>query len=249
VSSPRDREELSLSDDPLHLDLAAVTDIGTVRKENQDGWRIAGLGKVSGCMFLLADGMGGEDGGKEASATALDVAAKTIADSEHPFLAIADAFAAADVAVGEHPKAGGTTLVGAVLSNAQVRVANVGDSRAYVLHGSQLRAVTQDHSVVAEQVRLGNIGAEEAQTFPGRNLLTRAVTGARSEADFFDVGVASGDVMMLCSDGLWNVLTDQTIHDLLEQTKPAQDVAETLCNAALQAGSTDNVTIVICQIR
>jgi protein phosphatase len=233
----------------LHLELAAVSDIGTVRKENQDGWRIAALGKVPGCLLLLADGMGGEAGGKEASVTALDVAVKTIGASEQPHLAIADAFAAADVAVGEHPKAGGTTLVGAVLSNAQVRVANVGDSRAYVLRGPHLVAVTQDHSVVAEQLRLGNIDAEQAQTLPGRNLLTRAVTGAKSEADFFDLAVTPGDVMMLCSDGLWGVLSDDAIHELLSHTEPVQQVAETLCDAALNAGSTDNVTVVVCQIR
>ena len=192
--------------------------------------------------------MGGEAGGKEASSTALDVAIKLIIDSEQPHLALADAFVAADAAVGEHPHAGGTTLVGVVLSNAQVRVANVGDSRAYVLRGPHLVAVTQDHSVVAEQVRLGNVDADQADLLPGRNLLTRAVSGARSEADFFDLAVAPGDIMMLCSDGLWGVLPDQTIHELLSQDHPAQDIANTLCDAALKAGSTDNVTVVVCQI-
>ena len=239
---------LSLSDDTLQLDLAAVSDIGRVRKENQDGWRIAALGKVPGCLLLLADGMGGEAGGKEASVAALDAAAQTVINSEQPHLAIAAAFAAADVAVGEHPKAGGTTLVGAVLCNGQVRVANVGDSRAYVLRGPHLVAVTQDHSVVAEQLRLGNIDEVQAQTLPGRNLLTRAVTGAKSEADFFDLAVTPGDVMMLCSDGLWGVLPDDSIHELLSQTMPAPQVANAFCDAALDAGSTDNVTVVICQI-
>jgi len=237
-----------LSDGALHLDLASVSDVGRVRKENQDGWRIAALSKVPGCFLLLADGMGGQAGGKEASVTALDVAAKTIASSEKPQLAIADAFAAADREVGRHPQAGGTTLVGAVFSNSQVRVANVGDSRAYMLHGSQLDVVTQDHSVVAEQVRLGSIDAEQALTLPGRNLLTRAVTGSGSEPDFFELPVTSGDVMMLCSDGLWSALADERVHELLSPTGTARQVAENLCNAALDAGSTDNVTVVICQV-
>jgi PPM family protein phosphatase len=249
VSSSRAHQELSLSDGELKLELAAVSDIGKVRKENQDGWRIAPLAKAPGCIFLLADGMGGEAGGKEASVTALDVAANTIAGSEQPHLVIADAFAAADLAVGEHPTAGGTTLVGAVISNAQVRVANVGDSRAYMLSGPNLVAVTQDHSVVAEQIRLGNIDEKQAQTLPGRNLLTRAVTGAKSEADFFDLSVTPGDVMLLCSDGLWGVLLDDRIHELMSQTMPAKHLADAVCDAALNAGSTDNVTAVICQIR
>jgi protein phosphatase len=248
VASPRERQELSLRDGALSLDLAAVSDIGRVRKENQDGWRIAALSKVPGCLFILADGMGGIGGGKEASTIALDAAAKTIIDAEQPYPAIADAFATADVAVGRHPLAGGTTLVGAVLSNRQVRVANVGDSRAYLLRGPHLVAVTQDHSVTAEQVRLGNINAEQALMLPERNMLTRAVTGSGSAADFFDFSVTAGDVMMLCSDGLWGVLLDEKINELMSKIASAHQVAEKLCDAALDAGSTDNVTVVVCRM-
>jgi PPM family protein phosphatase len=207
------------------------------------------LVRAPGCTLLLADGMGGIGGGKEASATALSAALPLIVESEQPLPAMAGAFAAADSAVGTDPNAGGTTLVGAVVTDAQIRVANIGDSRAYFFDGTGLAAVTRDHTAIAEQVHLGIIDAETAKTLPERNLLTRAVSGAGSPADLFDLTAVPGGTLMLCSDGLWGALPEPKILELLSQEQKAGQIAEALCDAALRAGSTDNVTVVVCQIK
>ena len=138
----------------------------------------------------------------------------------------------------------GTTLVLAIISGTHAAVANVGDSRAYLISGSTVTQVTEDHSWAAGQVRLGALDTEEARHHPKRNLIERAVMGDPVEADIFEVEGAPGDVLLLCSDGLWEPLSDQALGAIVATPDPLGVALTRACDAALAGGGTDNVTIV-----
>ncbi len=244
----RVREAHKVPDGPAQLEVAAVSDRGTVRDENQDGWSIVPLAQVAGCAILVADGMGGHVGGREAAHAALMAASDRLRDAADPHLALAHAFDDADAAVGSEREGGtmsGTTLVGAVITESRVRVANIGDSRAYVVRGEHVVVVTNDHSLLGEQMRSGL--AETSAQLASRNLLTRAVTGDGAPADFFDLFMEPGDVLLLCSDGFWGVLDDSVIRDIFTTEETLAEQVERGCDAALAAGSRDNVTVVACR--
>jgi protein phosphatase len=251
----RTRETRLVRDGAGVLEIAALSDRGNVRDENQDGWSIVPLERVRGCGLLLADGLGGHIGGREAAQAALASAAAVLRNATEPHAALAQAFRAADDAVGKRQPEGavsrammGTTLVGAMVGDGRIRIANVGDSRAYVLHGPDLVVVTEDHSVTAERVRAGALDPAAASSSPGRNLLTRALTGESAAADFFDLPMEPGDLLILCSDGLWSVLAHDELRALLSTDGTLTEVAERACDAALDIGSTDNVTVVMCRL-
>jgi protein phosphatase len=152
-----------------------------------------------------------------------------------------DAVAVARESIGGNP---GTTLVLAIISGNHASVANVGDSRGYLVSGGTVTQITDDHSWAAAQVRLGALGAEEARHHPKRNLIERAVMGDPVESDIFEVDGAPGDILLLCSDGLWEPLSDAGLGAIVA-TPDSLGVALTrACDAALAGGGTDNVTIV-----
>jgi protein phosphatase len=138
----------------------------------------------------------------------------------------------------------GTTLVLAVLMGSQAVVANVGDSRAYRIRGGEARPLTQDHSWVGDEVRAGRLGPQEVRHHPRRNMITRAVMGDPIRADHFPVQLLPNDVLMLCSDGLWEPLEDASLGDFFAADAPLERILEWICDAALAAGGTDNVTVV-----
>jgi protein phosphatase len=143
--------------------------------------------------------------------------------------------------IGGNP---GTTLVLAMVSGTHASVANVGDSRAYLISSSAVTQITEDHSWAAGQVRLGALDAGEARHHPKRNLIERAVMGDPVEADIFEVEGAPGDVLLLCSDGLWEPLSDQALGAIVATPDPLGVALPRACDAALAGGGTDNVTIV-----
>ena len=152
-----------------------------------------------------------------------------------------DAVAFARESIGGNP---GTTLILAIISGTRTSVANVGDSRGYLISSSGVTQVTEDHSWAAGQVRLGALDAEAARHHPKRNLIERAVMGDPVEADIFDVDAAAGDVLLLCSDGLWEPLSDQALGAIVATPDPLGVALTRACDAALAGGGTDNVTIV-----
>ncbi|MFN2450894.1 MAG: PP2C family serine/threonine-protein phosphatase [Candidatus Dormibacteria bacterium] len=223
--------------------IGAVTDRGVVRRENQDGWALTSCGDDSFAL-LLADGMGGHAGGAIAARLALEHAAALLAEAAAPRDALAAAFGAADAAVaadGLDGSGGGTTLVAAVLSGRRCRVAHIGDSRAYILRAATAAALTNDHTWVAEQERAGLLTAAQAAVHPQRNLLTRAVTGDGMQPDLTDLELTAGEVLLLCSDGLWGSVTEATLSALVAAADLAAGLAA-LVDAAIAGGSTDNVT-------
>lgn len=238
-----------MSEATAALQIAGFSDIGPVRMENQDSWRALELGGGR-VALLLADGMGGHKGGREAAQGAVDAAVAALeAAGQTPDLTAAvaaanDAVRELALRIGGRP---GTTLVAAVIAGEEVTVANVGDSRAYLVAGDTAVRLTEDHSWVAEQVRLGAIAPDELRHHFNRNVITRAVMGETVAPDLFRNRLAAGQTLLLCSDGLWEPLDEDQIASLLAGGEPLARRVERLCLAALDAGGTDNVTAVAAQ--
>ncbi|HZS15813.1 MAG TPA: protein phosphatase 2C domain-containing protein [Candidatus Dormibacteraeota bacterium] len=230
------------------LEIAVVSDRGGVRVENQDVAVIVELEEIPGCALLVADGMGGHPDGRLAAELATAAAGEALKGTEEPAAGLGRAVEAANRAVGgraapdERGRSLGTTLVAAVVSGGRAGVANVGDSRAYLVRGGVATQVSVDHSWVAEQVRAGILTEDEALRHPRRSRVTRALLGEAVEPDLFEVAMRPGDVLLLCSDGLWDSLPAQRIAALLGGEGELETLVGGLVDAALQAGSTDNVT-------
>lgn len=139
----------------------------------------------------------------------------------------------------------GTTLVAATCIGRFLEVANVGDSRLYVI-GDEIVQITEDHSLVEEMVRMGGIGREEARNHPDKNIITRAI-GARDdvEVDFFNLELQTGDMVLLCSDGLTNMVDDETICRILKNGKSLRDRVEELVRTANENGGRDNISVIV----
>ncbi|HEY2703599.1 MAG TPA: protein phosphatase 2C domain-containing protein [Candidatus Dormibacteraeota bacterium] len=240
------------ADGGLLLELAAVSDRGTVRAENQDAWSLVPLDPDRGCLLLLADGMGGHAGGREAAVLAVRHAADHLRVSPDPHAGLGEAGESANAAIAElrrdHGGAVmGTTLVLAAVSAGRASISNVGDSRAYLLRDGGAAQVTEDHSVLAEAIRAGHLELGGAAD-PPRNLLTRALTGEPVDADRFSVELRAGDVLLLCCDGAWDPLGGDQLGRLLGGEGPLEGLLTRACDAALEAGSRDNVTLVACRV-
>jgi len=230
------------------IEMAGFSDQGPVRKENQDAWQAIELTGGRSAL-LLADGMGGHAGGSEAANAAVTAAARIVeASTEAAPAALTAAVGAANDAVGEvAAQLGGdpgTTLVLAFIEGDEATVANVGDSRAYLVRAGTARPITQDHSWVGEQVQKGLIAPGDLRKHPRRNMITRAVMGEALTPDLFSVQLRPHDVLLLCSDGLWEPVEDEQLADLLTDDLPLSVLVERAGRAALDAGGTDNVTVV-----
>ena len=233
-----------------------ASDKGSVREHNEDLWGAAALGDGR-LALVLADGMGGHVGGGEAADAAVSAALRTLdgasTEGEHGTSGLlADAVARADAAVaGVRDNIGGnpgTTLVIAIVDRDSVSIANIGDSRAYLVHEGTARRLTTDHSWVGEEVLAGRLPADSERHHPRRNLLTRAVLGDPVAADIGSHPWKRGDAVLLCSDGVWEPLSDADLGQLTTADLVTDEVAEAICSAALAAGSRDNVTAVVARL-
>lgn len=238
------------------MKITAKTDIGRIRTENQDCYRAKRF--ADGTVWaLVCDGMGGANSGRLAAHLAAD--AMEVFFDEHPdgpkpgeekaFLM--DGFAAMNRCIHrhakEHPedKGMGTTGVCAFVRDNLAHVVHVGDSRAYLHRGGRLAQLTRDHSMVQELVEAGTITPEEAATHPGKNLITRAL-GVREEVqpEYIQYPLNAGDELLLCTDGLTNMLPDEKIARVLTEV-PFFAAPARLVELALKAGGTDNVTVLL----
>jgi len=246
----------------LHLDIGSLTDIGLKRSNNEDTM-ISVLPsdpqvmQQRGALFIVADGMGGHTKGEVASNLIVNEIKKLYYanredDIETSLLnAIKQANA---VLFGQQPSNEdsntmmGTTCIAAVLHNETAYIANVGDSRAYIIHQGALRLVSQDHSWVQEQVRAGKLTQEEALTHPQRNVITRCMgTHSEVEIDMFAESVSHGDTIVLCTDGLSGVVAENEILAIVIQTNPDECV-DRLIALANEHGGPDNITAVVARV-
>lgn len=231
------------------------TDAGRVREENQDVFAVReDLG-----LALLADGMGGGRAGGVAAELAVDAAMEHLSGILRR-QALAPTHLGAAVKVANDRVVGmasaisayrgmGTTLIATAIDGPKCQIAHVGDSRVYRYNAGAINQVTKDHSLVQEWVDSGAISAEEARHAPNRNVITRAI-GAKPtiQADVTEVELAADDVLLLCSDGLTGMLTDEQIAHTLDAANMADGLAAPaaeLVAAANRAGGTDNITVVL----
>ena len=235
-----------------------LTDRGHVRAQNQDYFTIVRFSPEH-ALAVVCDGMGGAKSGNVASRLATDVFIREVKRTWNASLdddalrrMLVDAVELANQAVYEHAQLSedfsgmGTTLVAAFVKSDLAIAVNVGDSRAYLLREQGVTRITEDHSVVQLMVRRGEITEEEARTYPGKNLITRAVgTEPRVSCDVFTLRVAPGDAILLCSDGLSNLLTDQELLFEVVHAVHKEQCCQHLIEIAKDRGAPDNITAVL----
>ena len=232
----------------------ALTDIGRKRQLNQDYIYLTEnpVGNLPN-LFIVADGMGGHKAGDYASDLAVETVVKEAGASleKSPSRILGHAITIANRILRQRASENfalsgmGTTLVAATCIGRFLEVANVGDSRLYVI-GDEIVQITEDHSLVEEMVRMGGIGREEARNHPDKNIITRAI-GARDdvEVDFFNLELQTGDMVLLCSDGLTNMVDDETICRILKNGKGLRDRVEELVRTANENGGRDNISVIV----
>lgn len=223
------------------------TDVGRVRKQNEDSVYAADAQR----LFAVADGMGGHRAGEVASSMAVEALRARLQARQPNLQLMRQAFEEANRRIScaaekdERLQGMGTTMTALWQTERSVLIAHVGDSRVYLLRGSRLRQVTDDHSVVAELLRCGLITPQEARRHPYRNVITRSLGSAPTvEVDLLERDREPGDLWLLCTDGLSNMLTDREMEALLVSLSP-QKAADALMQKALEAGGTDNITLIL----
>jgi len=250
------------------IEMIAVTDVGQKRDHNED---CVGIDKANG-IAVLADGMGGHNAGEVASAMAVDLITRLLKDgikrfspgeldeetgfSKEAVLARKSAVTANNViieAAQANPECSGmgTTVVVALFYADRVAVAHVGDSRMYLLRDECLSHVTEDHSLIQEQVRRGLLTAEDARNSSIKNLVTRALGVENDvEADVVEEITRVGDLFMMCSDGLTDVVPDEAIRlTMIEHANHLDVAAQHLIDLANDAGGPDNISVIIMRVK
>ncbi|MGM0769115.1 MAG: PP2C family protein-serine/threonine phosphatase [Pseudomonadota bacterium] len=247
----------------IRYDVSGLTDVGTVRSSNQDvvAWRVSDDGRQA--LLLVADGMGGYQGGGIASSLAVEsVLEMMVPRLDEPAWAHADDEAIQSVLQGcinsanERILSGrgddaaldkmGTTLVMAWVIDGCAHIAHVGDSRCYLLRGQEVVCLTRDDTVVQNMLDDGSITATDVPNVPFRNVLTKAL-GATPlvEASHVNLTLGSGDRLLLCSDGLTNALAEDHWAPMLEQNPCMESAAEALISACLKRKAADNVSVAL----
>ncbi len=232
------------------------TDVGMVREVNQDYVYVSDspMGRLPN-LFIVADGMGGHKAGDFASHFTVEVVKEELAKSmeDEPEAMIKQAITIANQKLIETARQNsklegtGTTLVVATVIDQTLYFANVGDSRLYLLN-DDIRQISKDHSLVQEMVRLGGITPEDAKHHPDKNIITRAI-GAQEhlEIDFFEYRLKKGDTILMCTDGLSNMVEDDEILRIVKSSRDVVEAVEQLIESAKQNGGNDNIGVVIAE--
>ena len=242
---------------------AMLTDVGLVRSSNEDAVAFVIPSKNDpaarrGCLLLVADGMGGHAAGEVASALAVEIVRRVYFSLQEPIPAsVMRAFETANRAILEHAKNNpecrgmGTTCTALAICDGQVWLAHVGDSRAYLLRGGVLTQLSADQTLHAQMIREGLMTEEESKTSGGGNVILQALgTGRDVEPAIWEKGVPliDGDTLVLCSDGLWNMVDDAAITEIAARSAP-REACQDLVGAALEAGGYDNVSVGVFAVR
>jgi protein phosphatase len=228
---------------------AAVTDPGRTRRHNEDAY------VIEPPLFAIADGMGGAQAGEVASRLAT-AALKEAGANGGGEQRIADLIQEANRRVYDRSSSDpntsgmGTTITVALVEDDYVAFGHVGDSRAYLIRNAQMEQLTEDHSLVNELLKTGKLSREEAETHPQRSVITRALgTDPDVDVDTFSVQAESGDLFLLCSDGLTDMVSEESILDVVERNRDDIDGAlRALVKAANRGGGQDNITVVAFEI-
>ncbi|MTS24409.1 Stp1/IreP family PP2C-type Ser/Thr phosphatase [Sellimonas intestinalis] len=234
----------------------SMTDIGRKREINQD--YVFATDETIGNLpnlLVVADGMGGHRAGDFASRFTVEVLAEEVQNSKeiHPEQILGNAIQTANERLMEEAakdsrlEGMGTTLVAATILDHVLYFANVGDSRLYLIN-KEIRQLSKDHSMVEEMVRLGGLTEEEAKHHPDKNIITRAMgVKDKVEPDFFEYRLKGGDTILMCSDGLTNMVDDDEIFQIVKSARDIVEAVETLIQRANENGGSDNIGIVLAQ--
>jgi protein phosphatase len=228
----------------------ALSHAGRRRRHNEDAY------VVEPPLFAVADGMGGAKAGEVASSLAAAALQETDGEGSSGEARVAALIQEANRrvfrrATEDRDVSGmGTTMTVALVEGERVVIGHVGDSRAYLFRDGRLEQLTEDHSLVAELVRSGKLTPEEAEIHPQRAVITRAVgTEPDVDVDTFSIEGAPGDLFMICSDGLTDMIDEETIREAVEENRPdLQQAAKALVNAANRVGGEDNITVVFFEL-
>jgi len=234
----------------------SVTDIGRKRQLNQDFvfTCVVPLGNLPN-LFVVADGMGGHKAGDYASKCTVETIVEEVAKSPKnlPVAILDDAIQFANKLIksksmeDESLDGMGTTVVAATYVDDTLYVANVGDSRLYVI-GDTITQITRDHSLVEEMVRMGGLDRAAARNHPDKNIITRAIGASNSvNVDFFEVTMKPGDIVLMCSDGLTNMIEDEDILRLVKSETDLKSKADLLVKTANDNGGKDNIAVLLMQ--
>lgn len=234
------------------MEMAAITHLGNVRENNEDAYY---MDAEMGCLFAVADGMGGHRAGEVASELAIEAVMEVFRCREEahkePVATIQKAFALAAhkieerAAVDNACEGMGTTLTMAFKSDNVLYIGHIGDSRAFVVKDGTIKQITKDHSLVAELVRTGAISQEDAKSHPQRNVIMRALSvGCQPMADIHEIELEDETLLLICSDGLTDYLSQDDILTEINAQKQISESVSTLCDRALTQGGHDNITIV-----
>jgi len=245
------------------VELAGMSDIGCQRENNEDQyayWEPADDEEFArkGRLAIVADGMGGHEGGQEASRIAVETIQEVFADASggDPQSLLLAGFLTAHERIlryaGGHPELHGmgTTATAIALVNQQLFYAHVGDSRLYLVRGANISRVTHDHSYVGRLVENGVISSAEAETHPQRHILTAALGAGEEvspETPPHAIALQSGDALVLCTDGLWSLLSDDEIQNVVTRNEPA-DACQALIKVTKDRGGPDNITLQLLRI-
>jgi PPM family protein phosphatase len=251
----------------LVIDAGAHSDVGRVRQNNEDSYRI----EAALDLYVLCDGMGGEAHGEVASAMAVETVVTHCLEAQNNISAplfgeprtdvsettnrLAGAVTLANRKIFETASANpenagmGTTIVAAWLKDGRLSLAHVGDSRAYLLRAGALEQLTDDHSLVAENVRRGIMTPQEAENSSLQSVLMRALgSGPEVQVDASEYMLLEGDILVICSDGLTRMVTDPEIASTITTVEPAQAAAKRLVDLANDYGGADNVTVIVLRV-
>jgi protein phosphatase len=237
----------------MKVHYSARTDVGRTRDHNEDSFGV-GEGELVeryGELLVICDGMGGHAAGEVASRVAVDtiLADYYAIDSEERNGVLEQAFSHANAQIYASGRGSmGTTGVAALLYHDALHIANVGDSRAYLIRDGEIRQLSRDHSFVSDQVAAGLITPDQARSSPHRNVITRAL-GYQAEVsvDLFRWPLQIGDIILLCSDGLHGLLTDEEIAEIA-LAHPAEEAIDRLIDTANERGGPDNITVAIAHV-
>lgn len=246
---------------PVTLSFGCRSDVGRRREHNEDSFAVFNRAKLGGrldALLVVADGMGGVGGGDVASRLAVQTLSDAVLEelAKHSGRSAADLLQDAVMQANQAVRANrsgspqlrqmGATCVAAVVDVGDLILANVGDSRAYLLRGVKLTQLTEDHSPVWEEVRSGRMTREEARHNPFRNRISRGIgLEPEIEVDLYTLPLEPGDTLLLCSDGLSSEVDETRIARILAGSAEAQEASDRLIRAALEAGGSDNITAIV----
>ncbi len=239
------------------MEIYSITDTGRLRPTNEDSVYASDqpVGNLPNLM-IVADGMGGHNAGDVASRYTVEAMIENLqtAQDKRPVPLLSDAIHYANDQVLKKASTDrnldgmGTTVVAASVVGDYLYVANVGDSRLYLID-QEISQITRDHSLVEEMIRMGELKRKDARTYPDRNVITRAVgVGEPIQIDFFDVRLEEGDRILLCSDGLTNMVEDQEILQIIRKSGSPKEAAQQLLNEANKNGGKDNISVILAEI-